>query len=624
MSRTLKELRIFIASPSGLEKERESFKELINDYNDTEAKQRGIIFTAIGWEDTIRGVMRPQSIINKELKECDYMIILLHNRWGKPPSYNDSKYSSGTEEEFYIALEAYNNKKLPMRDIVLIFKAVNRQQINDPGEQLKKVLKFRQERQKKNDMFYDTFDTVEQFIKVLRKLLSSWLRENELKEKQIKIDLPISPNQKNEFETIKVEYSQPKEMVKKAEKLMVNGNVLEAEIIFSKLTVELNDPWIFGRFGHALRKIGQYNRGKDILLIGVDMLKNNNNDNQTLAYLFRQLGRIEERKGDFTSAENYFNKALKVYRDNNEDAKNYGKTYRDKALLNIKLSKYQEALKNLFKAEEISKTNNLMNLLASIWGYIGLVNKFKGELTIASEYYTKSIELYLKEENNDDGIANVHSNQGVLQRIRKNFSESLKNHNIAMNIFKKMDSKQSLSREYTNIGVVYKEQGKLKKAKELFGKALEISEQLSNLKGRAVQYGNLGDIAFLENDFVLAENYYRRSLEICIAIKDQSGIAIQYLNIGKIYQMNTEYERALELYKLSKKINLKIESKIGIASVDLQIGLLNSDLNNINLAIEYLQKAKYNFEKATINKEVERIDKLLNKLRKKMLIKRKD
>src|ERR1039457_4125380 len=92
---------VFIASPSGLEEERKAFRDEIQDYNDADAIPRGVLFRPIGWEDTLGGVGRPQSFINKEVQAADYFVLLLWNRWGSPPDRTSSGFTSGTEEEYH-------------------------------------------------------------------------------------------------------------------------------------------------------------------------------------------------------------------------------------------------------------------------------------------------------------------------------------------------------------------------------------------------------------------------------------------------------------------------------------------------------------------------------------------
>jgi hypothetical protein len=144
MSRSLKEYRVFCGSPGGLQRERKAFKEIIDIYNRQDAGYRGVHFVPVGWEDTLPGAGRPQAKINEEIRTCDYFLLMFWNRWGTAPDDPKiTKYTSGTEEEYYVALECYENPAHDLSEIVLLFKGVARAQMADPGPELSQVIKFR-------------------------------------------------------------------------------------------------------------------------------------------------------------------------------------------------------------------------------------------------------------------------------------------------------------------------------------------------------------------------------------------------------------------------------------------------------------------------------------------------
>ena len=171
--------RVFIATPGGLEAERRAFREVLCEWNDMFSLDRGIAFFPIGWEDTLPGKGRPQSLINKDVQKCDFLILVLWDRWGTPPG-GEGTYTSGTEEEFSIANDAIPNQSMPMRQIVVLFKSVEARQLTDPGEQLKKVLDFKRQLEKDKSFLYGTFDTTDGFVKFLQKQLWAWLSDIEL------------------------------------------------------------------------------------------------------------------------------------------------------------------------------------------------------------------------------------------------------------------------------------------------------------------------------------------------------------------------------------------------------------------------------------------------------------
>jgi Domain of unknown function (DUF4062) len=130
--------RVFIGSPSGLDQERECFRRRLERYTAVHSEPEGIAFYPVGWEETVGGVGRPQALINDDLRQCDYAVFVLHDRWGSRPG---SGYTSGTEEEWSLAEELYKANKI--RNIGLFFKYVDPRQMRDPGEQLQLVLVFK-------------------------------------------------------------------------------------------------------------------------------------------------------------------------------------------------------------------------------------------------------------------------------------------------------------------------------------------------------------------------------------------------------------------------------------------------------------------------------------------------
>ena len=170
---------VFIASPDGLEAEREIFYDELKDTNDTHAKERGVIFEGIGWEDIPPTYKRSQEAINEELRKCDYYVLVLWDRWGSNPNPGvEWKYSSGSEEEYYEAKQCVEGDYL-MQDIAVFFKEIGIEKQKNPGEQTQKVIDFREKAMKARKPFFKDFSSPPDFQKKLRYLLTKWARKHE-------------------------------------------------------------------------------------------------------------------------------------------------------------------------------------------------------------------------------------------------------------------------------------------------------------------------------------------------------------------------------------------------------------------------------------------------------------
>jgi hypothetical protein len=135
-------VKVFLASPGDLKDERLAAKSVVDDFNSLWADSLGYQVELIGWEDTVSSVGRPQAIINLELERCELFVGLMWRRWGTPPD-NNGDYSSGFEEEFQRSVTRNSNKGTP--SISLLFKQIGDEFLKDPGDDLKKVLKFKEE-----------------------------------------------------------------------------------------------------------------------------------------------------------------------------------------------------------------------------------------------------------------------------------------------------------------------------------------------------------------------------------------------------------------------------------------------------------------------------------------------
>lgn len=141
MLSTRKIIRVFLASPSDLQDERKAVREVVNEFNDSWANEFGYQVELVGWEETVSRFGRPQHLINEEVDRCDLFIGMIWKRWGTPPD-RDGRFSSGFQEEFERSLERREKTKSP--EISLFFKEIPNEFTEDPGNDLKEVLKFRE------------------------------------------------------------------------------------------------------------------------------------------------------------------------------------------------------------------------------------------------------------------------------------------------------------------------------------------------------------------------------------------------------------------------------------------------------------------------------------------------
>lgn len=158
-------LKAFLASPGDLDDERRIARAVVDEVNHTVGRTWGITVELLGWEDTLPGAGRPQALINHDVDSCDLFIGMLWRRWGQPTG----THSSGFEEEFE---RARSRRRATMKpELWLAFKAVDPDNLRDPGDQLKKVIAFQEAQRAARELLYKEFSDTEDWTKKLREWL---------------------------------------------------------------------------------------------------------------------------------------------------------------------------------------------------------------------------------------------------------------------------------------------------------------------------------------------------------------------------------------------------------------------------------------------------------------------
>ena len=172
MPSTRKIVRVFLASPSDLPEERRAVHSAVTEFNQTLAEVFGYQIELFGWEDTVSRFGRPQHIINYEVDRCDLFLGMLWKRWGTPPDA-DGAYSSGFEEEFQRSVDSHQRTNSP--EISLFFKNIENDLTKDPGEQLQKVLDFRNRIIRQKSLLFERFDTYQDMEPLARRCLINYV-----------------------------------------------------------------------------------------------------------------------------------------------------------------------------------------------------------------------------------------------------------------------------------------------------------------------------------------------------------------------------------------------------------------------------------------------------------------
>ena len=216
MPTTRKVLRIFLASPGDLEEERIAIRDIVLEINESWANPLGYHIDLVAWEETVAGYGRPQHLINKDLDQCDLFIGMIWKRWGTPPD-SDSQFTSGFQEEFERSLARREQSESP--EISLYFKNIPNEFMVDPGNDLKRVLEFREQIINEKKILFQTFSSVKEMEGLARRCISNFIINAKTADGPSELDEGKVKRSESESEKVQSEKVSPEDSPLSAEGL---------------------------------------------------------------------------------------------------------------------------------------------------------------------------------------------------------------------------------------------------------------------------------------------------------------------------------------------------------------------------------------------------------------------
>jgi tetratricopeptide (TPR) repeat protein len=539
---TLTVKHIFIASPRDLAEERELFPKILETINSQKAHSMRIHLQPLGWEDTLPGYGRPQALINKDVEKCDLFVMLVWKRWGTPPG--NSRYSSGTEEEFALACRLHKKHKAP--GVFLYFRDVPEAMLADPGEQLTKVLAFRARVEAKRKIFYVRYSDPDEWRRLLTTHIARWLDgpqlgldkgqrapSSEITDRLLQLENQVRKLATNQKDAQTKLREVAVDLARRAGKLAQEGRYSEAEELFAKSVQAYPQPSVLNAFGVLYARIGSLRRAeqkfREVERAGEEM-----EDKELLVIAYGNLGLVYWTRGELKRAKEKLRKAITI-------------------------------------AEELGKKA----YIASCYTNLGIVYLAGGDLKSAEQLHLKSLAIE-RQLGNKAGMAEDYNNLGIISKRRGDLKTAEKMYERALAIERKLGRIEGITRAYGNLSVVYHERGDIKAAEKIIRILIKWNKKFGNKKGLASNYGNLGLIYSARGDLKTSEQMHRKALAIEKKLGRKEGMAAEYCNLGLTLQDLGDRRRAEEMLRKSltlfKEIGARPEvKKIGRALDKLRV-----------------------------------------------------
>lgn len=312
--------------------------------------------------------------------------------------------------------------------------------------------------------------------------------------------------------------------------------------------------------GQLLLKIGRLDRAKELY----NFLLKNPSDKKEKAYIYHQLGWINDKLGNYTEAISFYKKGLaideKTLHINHPEL---ATTYENIGLVYDQLRDYSEALAFHQKALAIYRKTlppDHFDLAASL-NNIGLVYYKLDEYSKAESSHIEALEIYKKTlPKNHPSLAASFNNIGQVYNKLNDYSKALYFYEKALEIYKK-----TLPPDHPNLAICHQNTGKALEKMCEYSKALVAHEKAltifqkslsSNHQHLATCYSYIASVYNNMKDYSKALSFYEKTLDICqkSLSPTHSDLITSYNNIGKVYDNMNEYLEAISFYQKAMKV----------------------------------------------------------------------
>lgn len=547
MASDIKALRIFIASPGGLEEERKQFSEVLARYNTDHAFDLDFTFIPRGHDYSRSGAGRPQSLINEQIETSDYLVVVLWNHWGMPTDEGPgAKYTSGTEEEFYVGMDCLSSQERPMKDIAVLFKDVADDQLRDPGPQLAKVLEFQKKLEADRQLLYRTFGSPADFADELRSLFAQWLRDWRDGEpgKALGTTRGVTPPSVNAANGGAPEFqsSAPSPLgsgsastLDRARAAAAAGREIEARQLFAQAT---SGAWDGDAWTYYLRFLRQTNRRALVRTVAQTMMEKARLVGDWAAIVEAQsnIGILRRSEGHRTGALTSFNEALaSVDLWENEVG--------------------QSALTTSTKAFLLD--NRALTL-----------RRMRGRLQDAVADTRRATELHAR-VGDKKGQAHGLRNAGVLDTQLGRSAEAVDRLQQALALFLARSDVRGQAMTLSALCDAYEVVPDLAQARISVDRALVLNRQLANVQGISMNLVQLSRVALAEGNLDEALSRADECLDLNDDVGETEGLASALLARGNALLELGDSDRAEELLHDSFDIFRSLDQPAGLAAAGI-------------------------------------------------------
>ncbi|CAL2080518.1 tetratricopeptide repeat protein [Tenacibaculum sp. 190524A05c] len=309
------------------------------------------------------------------------------------------------------------------------------------------------------------------------------------------------------------------------------------------------------------------------------------------ANVFGQLGVIYKRKGDYAKAMEYYLKSKQYYKEL-EDSSNVANLMHNIAMIYRSQKEYKKAIKNFKNVIGIKRKLGDKVGEGIAYNMLGVVYRKNKQLDSAEISYNRAKTLFIQEKSKRN-LPRVDSNLAALYHYQKNYKKSIELHLVNIEYYSKINKLTSLFSSHYNISKTYSVIQQYNKANFHIDEAIQIAKKL-NLKDKLSR-------AYLRKSVFQSDlGYFKTALEYYKKHKKYSDSVYNVSVVKKLQKLELTYKfnkqkQADSLRFVAEKNQLELtkekeESKKQVYFLLFIVAVLLSILGSILLRIYFKKK----------------------------------
>lgn len=161
-------IRLFVASPGDVPRERQRLRKVIDQINVTASSSSNCLVELKMWEThTFSSAGRPEEVIIEQIGEYDVFLGIMWKSFGTPTG----KAESGTEEEFNNACDRLEKGEIKHLGFMFCERRIPIPNNETDINQLSKVVAFKKRMERSHSVLYKTYSTLDEYEGEIRKFI---------------------------------------------------------------------------------------------------------------------------------------------------------------------------------------------------------------------------------------------------------------------------------------------------------------------------------------------------------------------------------------------------------------------------------------------------------------------